>query len=135
MRTCLTWLFRVVALKRATSFFLAFSPGREDPGNITIARSDIPKIVDGVDRYASEIPTALYSAIFHWAISVSGTTVAEMTKLLEKIYRCVNIALVNELKLLCLRMSIDIWEVIAAAATKPFGFQPFYPVRAWSDRW
>jgi UDP-N-acetyl-D-glucosamine dehydrogenase len=108
-------------------FFLAFSPEREDPGNNTIARCDIPKIVGGVDRYASEIATALYSAIFHRAISVSSTTVAEMTKLLENIYRCVNIALVNELKLLCLRMNIDIWEVIAAAATKPFGFQPFYP--------
>lgn len=108
-------------------FFLAFSPEREDPGNNTIARSDIPKIVGGVDHYASEIATALYSSIFHRAISVSSTTVAEMTKLLENIYRCVNIALVNELKLLCLRMGIDIWEVIAAAATKPFGFQPFYP--------
>src|SRR6202030_3784254 len=108
-------------------FFLAFSPEREDPGNNTVARSDIPKIVGGVDRHASEIATALYSSIFRRAISVSSPTVAEMTKLLENIYRCVNIALVNELKLLCLRMEIDIWEVIAAAATKPFGFHPFYP--------
>jgi UDP-N-acetyl-D-glucosamine dehydrogenase len=108
-------------------FFLAFSPEREDPGNNTIARSDIPKIVGGVDRHASEIATALYSSIFRRAIAVSSPTVAEMTKLLENIYRCVNIALVNELKLLCLRMEIDIWEVIAAAATKPFGFHPFYP--------
>jgi UDP-N-acetyl-D-glucosamine dehydrogenase len=108
-------------------FFLAFSPEREDPGNNTIARSDIPKIVGGVDRHASEIATALYSSIFRRAVSVSSPTVAEMTKLLENIYRCVNIALVNELKLLCLRMEIDIWEVIAAAATKPFGFQSFYP--------
>jgi UDP-N-acetyl-D-glucosamine dehydrogenase len=108
-------------------FFLAFSPEREDPGNNTIARSDIPKIVGGVDRHASEIATALYSSIFRRAVSVSSPTVAEMTKLLENIYRCVNIALVNELKLLCLRMDIDIWEVIAAAATKPFGFQSFYP--------
>jgi UDP-N-acetyl-D-glucosamine dehydrogenase len=108
-------------------FFLAFSPEREDPGNNTVARSDIPKIVGGVDRHASEIATALYSSIFRRAISVSSPTVAEMTKLLENIYRCVNIALVNELKLLCLRMEIDIWEVIAAAATKPFGFQSFYP--------
>ncbi len=111
----------------ANVFFLAFSPEREDPGNNTIARSEIPKIVGGVDRYSSEIATALYSSIFRRAVSVSGTTAAEMTKLLENIYRCVNIALVNELKLLCLRMGIDIWEVIAAAATKPFGFQPFYP--------
>jgi len=108
-------------------FFLAFSPEREDPGNNTIARSDIPKIVGGVDRCASEIATALYSSIFRRAVAVSSPTVAEMTKLLENIYRCVNIALVNELKLLCLRMDIDIWEVIAAAATKPFGFQSFYP--------
>jgi UDP-N-acetyl-D-glucosamine dehydrogenase len=108
-------------------FFLAFSPEREDPGNNTIARSDIPKIVGGVDRCASEIATALYSSIFRRAVTVSSPTVAEMTKLLENIYRCVNIALVNELKLLCLRMEIDIWEVIAAAATKPFGFQSFYP--------
>jgi UDP-N-acetyl-D-glucosamine dehydrogenase len=108
-------------------FFLAFSPEREDPGNNTVARRDIPKIVGGIDRHASEIATALYSSIFRRAISVSSPTVAEMTKLLENIYRCVNIALVNELKLLCLRMEIDIWEVIAAAATKPFGFQSFYP--------
>ncbi len=108
-------------------FFLAFSPEREDPGNNTIARSDIPKVVGGVDRCASEIATALYSSIFRRAVAVSSPTVAEMTKLLENIYRCVNIALVNELKLLCLRMNIDIWEVIAAAATKPFGFHSFYP--------
>jgi nucleotide sugar dehydrogenase len=108
-------------------FFLAFSPEREDPGNNTVARSDIPKIVGGIDRHAGEIATALYSSIFRRAIAVSSPTVAEMTKLLENIYRCVNIALVNELKLLCLKMGIDIWEVIAAAATKPFGFQPFYP--------
>jgi UDP-N-acetyl-D-glucosamine dehydrogenase len=107
--------------------FLAFSPEREDPGNNTVARSDIPKVIGGVDNYATEIATSLYSAIFHRAIPVSSTGVAEMTKLLENIYRCVNIALVNELKLLCLRMGIDIWEVIAAAATKPFGFHPFYP--------
>jgi UDP-N-acetyl-D-glucosamine dehydrogenase len=108
-------------------FFLAFSPEREDPGNNTVARRDIPKVVGGTDRFASEIATALYGAIFRRTVQVSSTTVAEMTKLLENIYRCVNIALVNELKLLCLRMGIDIWEVIEAAATKPFGFQPFYP--------
>ncbi len=108
-------------------FFVAFSPEREDPGNNTVARCDIPKIIGGTDRFGSEIATALYASIFHRTVSVSNTTVAEMVKLLENIYRCVNIALVNELKLLCLRMGIDIWEVIAAAATKPFGFQPFYP--------
>jgi UDP-N-acetyl-D-glucosamine dehydrogenase len=108
-------------------FFVAFSPEREDPGNNSVARNEIPKIVGGIDRHANEIATALYGSIFHRTVLVSSTTVAEMTKLLENIYRCVNIALVNELKLLCLRMGIDIWEVIAAAATKPFGFQPFYP--------
>ena len=111
----------------ADVFFLSFSPEREDPGNNTVARCDIPKIVGGIDRHAGEVATALYSSIFRRAIAVSSPTVAEMTKLLENIYRCVNIALVNELKLLCLKMGIDIWEVIAAAATKPFGFQPFYP--------
>jgi UDP-N-acetyl-D-glucosamine dehydrogenase len=108
-------------------FFVAFSPEREDPGNNTIARNEIPKIVGGVDGSASEVATTLYASIFRRTVPVSSTVVAEMTKLLENIYRCVNIALVNELKLLCLRMGIDIWEVIAAAATKPFGFQPFYP--------
>ena len=76
---------------------------------------------------AAEAAGALYNAAFHRVIRVSSPAAAEMTKLLENIYRCVNIALVNELKLLCLRMGIDIWEVIGAAATKPFGFQPFYP--------
>lgn len=108
-------------------FFLAFSPEREDPGNNTVARRDIPKVVGGVDRFASETANAPYSAIFRRTIQVSSTTVAEMSKRLENIYRCVNIALVNELKLLCLRMGIDIGEVIEAAATKPFGFHPFYP--------
>jgi UDP-N-acetyl-D-glucosamine dehydrogenase len=108
-------------------FFVAFSPEREDPGNNTIARNEIPKIVGGIDANASEVATALYASIFRRTVPVSSTAVAEMTKLLENIYRCVNIALVNELKLLSLRMGIDIWEVITAAATKPFGFQPFYP--------
>jgi UDP-N-acetyl-D-glucosamine dehydrogenase len=107
--------------------FLAFSPEREDPSNNTIARRDIPKVVGGIDARAKEIATELYGSIFRRTVPVSSTGVAEMTKLLENIYRCVNIALVNELKLLCLRMNIDIWEVIAAASTKPFGFQPFYP--------
>ncbi len=111
----------------ANSFFVAFSPEREDPGNQTVARRDIPKVVGGLDQHASELAGALYGAIFNRTVPVSSPAVAEMTKLLENIYRCVNIALVNELKLLCLRMGIDIWEVIDAAATKPFGFHPFYP--------
>ena len=109
------------------SFYVAFSPEREDPGNHTVARMDIPKVVGGVSPAATKLASALYGAIFHRTVAVSSPAVAEMTKLLENIYRCVNIALVNELKLLCLRMGIDIWEVIAAASTKPFGFQPFYP--------
>jgi UDP-N-acetyl-D-glucosamine dehydrogenase len=109
------------------TFYVAFSPEREDPGNDTVARRDIPKVVGGHDPIASRLATALYQAIFTRAVTVSSTRAAEMTKLLENIYRCVNIALVNELKLLCLRMGLDIWEIIAAAATKPFGFQAFYP--------
>src|SRR5229473_3654215 len=108
-------------------FFVAFSPEREDPGNTTVARRDIPKVVGGVNTQASELAGALYGSIFHRTIPVSSPAAAEMTKLLENIYRCVNTALVNELKLLCLRMGLDIWEVIAAASTKPFGFHPFYP--------
>jgi UDP-N-acetyl-D-glucosamine dehydrogenase len=108
-------------------FFVAFSPEREDPGNTTVARPDIPKVVGGLDTQASELACALYGSIFHRTVPVSSPAAAEMTKLLENIYRCVNIALVNELKLLSLRMGIDIWEVIDAASTKPFGFHPFYP--------
>jgi UDP-N-acetyl-D-glucosamine dehydrogenase len=111
----------------AATFLVAFSPEREDPGNDTVARRDIPKVVGGMNPAASEIAGAVYKSIFNRVVPVSSPAVAEMTKLLENIYRCVNIALVNELKMLCLRMGIDIWEVIRAASTKPFGFQPFYP--------
>jgi UDP-N-acetyl-D-glucosamine dehydrogenase len=109
------------------TFFVAFSPEREDPGNDTVARCDIPKVVGGLNPQATELGRKLYGTIFHRTVPVSTPAAAEMTKLLENIYRCVNIALVNELKLLSLRMGIDIWEVIAAASTKPFGFQAFYP--------
>ncbi|MFY9976725.1 MAG: nucleotide sugar dehydrogenase [Candidatus Sulfotelmatobacter sp.] len=108
-------------------FYVAFSPEREDPGNTSVARHDIPKVVGGVNAQASELAGLLYGSIFRRIVPVSSPATAEMTKLLENIYRCVNIALVNELKLLCLRMGIDIWEVIEAASTKPFGFHPFYP--------
>jgi UDP-N-acetyl-D-glucosamine dehydrogenase len=107
-------------------FFVAFSPEREDPGNTTVARADIPKVVGGLNPQAADLAGALYGSIFHRTVPVSSPAAAEMTKLLENIYRCVNIALVNELKMLCLRMGLDIWEVIAAASTKPFGFHPFY---------
>lgn len=108
-------------------FFVAFSPEREDPGNTTVARRDIPKVVGGLNRQASDLACELYGSIFNRTVPVSSPAAAEMTKLLENIYRCVNIALVNELKLLCLRMGLNIWEVIDAASTKPFGFHPFYP--------
>src|SRR5579863_6764504 len=108
-------------------FYVAFSPEREDPGNTTVARQDIPKVVGGLDAEASEGACALYGSIFNRTVRVSSPAAAEMTKLLENIYRCVNIALVNELKLLSLRMGLDIWEIIEAASTKPFGFHPFYP--------
>jgi UDP-N-acetyl-D-glucosamine dehydrogenase len=109
------------------NFFVAFSPEREDPGNTSVARRDIPKVVGGLDPQASEMAAAMYGTIFNRIVRVSSPAAAEMTKLLENIYRCVNIALVNELKMLSLRMGLDIWEVIEAASTKPFGFQPFYP--------
>jgi UDP-N-acetyl-D-glucosamine dehydrogenase len=108
-------------------FYVAFSPEREDPGNTTVARHNIPKVVGGHEEIATELAAVLYEGIFTRSIRVSSTRVAEMTKLLENIYRCVNIALVNELKVLSLRMGVDIWEVIDAASTKPFGFHPFYP--------
>ena len=110
-----------------SGFYVAFSPEREDPGNTSVARRDIPKVVGGLNPAAAELTAALYSTIFNRVVRVSSPAAAEMTKLLENIYRCVNIALVNELKMLSLRMGLDIWEVIAAASTKPFGFHPFYP--------
>jgi UDP-N-acetyl-D-glucosamine dehydrogenase len=106
---------------------VVFSPEREDPGNDTVARRDIPKVIGGCGPAGVELASALYGTIFHRVVPVSSPAVAEMTKLLENIYRCVNIALVNELKQLCIRMGIDIHEVIDAAKTKPFGFQAFYP--------
>jgi UDP-N-acetyl-D-glucosamine dehydrogenase len=106
---------------------VAFSPEREDPGNTDVARHDIPKVVGGCGPAATELASAMYGSIFRRVVPVSSPSVAEMTKLLENIYRCVNIALVNELKQLSMRMGIDIHEVIDAAKTKPFGFQAFYP--------
>ena len=107
-------------------FYVAFSPEREDPGN-SFPRNEIPKVVGGLESTAGDLSSAVYGSIFKRTVRVSTPAAAEMTKLLENIYRCVNIALVNELKLLSLRMGIDIWEVIEAAKTKPFGFQAFYP--------
>jgi UDP-N-acetyl-D-glucosamine dehydrogenase len=111
----------------ATDFYLAFSPEREDPGNKQYGLAQIPKVVGGVNPPSGRAAAGLYSQIVSKVIPVSSTRAAEMVKLLENIFRCVNIALVNELKQLCLRMGLDIWEIIDSAATKPFGFMPFYP--------
>src|SRR6202167_1787259 len=111
----------------ACDFFLAFSPEREDPGNKQFGLAQIPKVVGGVNPPSGRAACAIYTPIVSKVVPVSSTRAAEMAKLLENIFRCVNIALVNELKMLSLRMGVDIWEVIDAAATKPFGFMPFYP--------
>jgi UDP-N-acetyl-D-glucosamine dehydrogenase len=108
-------------------FLLGFSPEREDPGNQSFQTHQIPKVIGGVNGPSTQALRALYGQVFDRTVVVSSSRAAEMTKILENTYRCVNIALVNELKLLCLRMGIDIWEVIEAAKTKPFGFTPFYP--------
>jgi len=108
-------------------FFLAFSPEREDPGRKDYTNETIPKVVGGMDPESHRAAVALYAAAIRNVVEVSSCEVAESAKLVENIYRCVNIALVNELKMCFDRMGIDVWEVIRAAATKPFGFQPFYP--------
>ncbi len=107
--------------------FLVFSPEREDPGNPSFTTMTIPKIVGGSTSACLEVGNALYGSVIERVVPVSSTKVAEMSKLLENIYRAVNIGLVNELKIVSDRMGIDIWEVVDAAATKPFGFTPFYP--------
>ena len=114
-------------LKAGKDFYLAFSPEREDPNNQNFKTNQIPKVVGGYDKESLEVAKTLYDQIVAKTVPVSSTKVAEATKLLENIYRAVNIALVNELKILFDRMGIDIWEVIDAAKTKPFGFQAFYP--------
>jgi len=111
----------------ATDFYLAFSPEREDPGNKHFGLAQIPKVVGGVNPASGKAAAGLYAQIVSRVVPVSCTRAAEMVKLLENIFRCVNIALVNELKQLCLRMGLDVWEIIDSAATKPFGFMPFYP--------
>ncbi len=108
-------------------FYLAFSPEREDPNNAKYSTSTIPKVVGGVTPDCLEIALALYNQVIVKTVPVSSPRAAEATKLLENIYRSINIALVNELKIVFERMDIDVWEVIEAASTKPFGFQPFYP--------
>ena len=114
-------------LRVGEDFFLAFSPERVDPGNSTWTTKNIPKVVGGVSPTCTAMAEALYHSVLENVVPVSSTRVAEMVKLLENTFRSVNIGLVNELALMCRQMGIDVWEVIDAAATKPFGFMPFYP--------
>jgi UDP-N-acetyl-D-glucosamine dehydrogenase len=114
-------------LKVGEDFFLVFSPEREDPGNPSFHVQNIPKVVGGITPACRENGVALYSQVVDRVVPLSSTQAAEMTKLLENIYRAVNIALINELKVLCLRMGLNVFEVIEASKTKPFGFQAFYP--------
>jgi len=109
------------------NFFVGYSPEREDPGNTKFTIKDIPKVVSGITKNCQEVTEILYSSIVKKTVPVSSTRVAEMTKLLENIHRAVNIGLVNELKIVADKMNIDIFEVIDAAATKPFGFTSYYP--------
>src|SRR5215470_12473593 len=114
-------------LRVGEDFFLAFSPEREDPGNPDYGTSTIPKVIGGVTPACLELACALYGQAVERVVPVGSTKVAEATKILENVYRAVNIALVNELKIAFDRMGIDVWDVIDAAKTKPFGFQAFYP--------
>ncbi|MHB8108697.1 MAG: nucleotide sugar dehydrogenase [Syntrophorhabdaceae bacterium] len=120
-------IFEQTGLKAGVDFYLAFSPEREDPNNGHYTTSTTPKVVGGYTNDCLQVAIALYDQIVQKTVPVSSTKVAEATKLLENIYRSVNIALVNELKMLFDKMGINIWEVIEAAKTKPFGFQAFYP--------
>jgi UDP-N-acetyl-D-glucosamine dehydrogenase len=120
-------ILEAAGLKTPKDFLLAFSPEREDPGNADFHTKSIPKVVGGVNARSTEAAVALYRSAIDTVVPVSSSRVAESSKLLENIFRSVNIALVNELKMTFDRMGIDIWEVIEAAKTKPFGFKPFYP--------
>ncbi len=119
--------FNARGMTCGSDFFLAFSPEREDPGNEKYHTKNIPKVVGGIDDASLQAAVALYSAAIDTIVPVGSAEVAESSKLLENIFRSVNIALVNELKIVFDRMGINVWEVIAAASTKPFGFMPFYP--------
>jgi UDP-N-acetyl-D-glucosamine dehydrogenase len=120
-------MFMQTGMSPGEDFFLAFSPEREDPANKDFNTRTIPKIVGGVTPHCLEVAAAAYGEVVEHVVRVSSARVAESSKLLENIYRCVNIAMINELKLLFERMDIDVWEVVKAASTKPFGFTPFYP--------
>jgi len=120
-------MFEARGLTVGEGFYLAFSPERVDPANEKFNTRNTPKVVGGTTPACSEVAAALYSAAVDTVVPVSSTQVAEMVKLLENTFRAVNIGLVNEIALMCHRMNIDVWEVIDAAKTKPFGFMPFYP--------
>jgi UDP-N-acetyl-D-glucosamine dehydrogenase len=120
-------ILAATGLQVGEDFFLAYSPEREDPGNIDFSASGIPKVVGGIDPRSAAIANAMYSKAVVRTVPVSNCEVAEACKILENTYRSVNIAMVNELKVLFDRIGIDVWEVIEAAKTKPFGFQAFYP--------
>ena len=114
-------------LRAGVDFFLAFSPERVDPGNPTFNTHNVPKVVGGIDPESTALAGALYASAIERIVPVSSPQVAEMVKLLENTFRAVNIGLANEIALMCDRMGVDVWEVVQAAATKPFGFMPFYP--------
>ena len=120
-------MLEATGLKAGDDFFLAFSPERVDPGNPTFHTHNVPKVVGGLTPDCAQLAGALYGTAIETIVPVSSTRVAEMVKLLENTFRAVNIGLVNELALMCDRMDIDVWEVVDAAKTKPFGFMPFYP--------
>src|SRR5262245_52217409 len=120
-------MLQATGMKVGQDFFLAFSPERVDPGNPKFQTRNIPKVVGGITPACTQVAVKLYEQRLDRVVPVSSTQVAEMVKLLENTFRSVNIGLVNELALMCARMKIDVWEVIEAAATKPFGFMPFYP--------
>lgn len=120
-------MLEATGLKVERDFFLAFSPERVDPGNPTYLTKNIPKIVGGYGPASTEAAQALYAQVVSTVVPVTSTRVAEMVKLLENTFRAVNIGLVNEIAQMCGRLDIDVWEVIEAAKTKPFGFMPFYP--------
>ncbi|MEW6556236.1 MAG: nucleotide sugar dehydrogenase [Elusimicrobiota bacterium] len=118
-------------LKAGVNFYLAFSPEREDPGNKNFTTTTIPKVVGGINKISTEIASLLYGSVINKVVPVSSMKVAEATKMLENTFRAVNIAMINELKILFDRMGFNIWEVIEASKTKPFGFMPFYPGPGW----
>jgi UDP-N-acetyl-D-glucosamine dehydrogenase len=120
-------LFAERGLRVGEDFFLVFSPEREDPGNPAFSVANIPKVIGGTTPKCADLAALLYGPIFEKTVIVSQPAAAELCKLLENIFRSVNIALVNELKMLCDRMGLDVWEIVDAAATKPFGYMPFYP--------